>query len=118
MSSASRPSEADVKPTRSANRTETSRRSATGAAVLSGPAMRGCPELSDAPHSPQNFAVGGFAVSHAGQASVSAVPHSPQNFLPTSFSALQALQRSVVTDAVWHVEDEGETRGAVRSTHE
>ena len=89
MSSASRPSDADVKPTRSAKSTETSRRSA---AVRCRAAAPEAPLRSAEPHSPQNFIVGAFAVPHDGQARASALPHSPQNLRPSSFSALQVGQ--------------------------
>ena len=69
MSSASRPSEAVVKPTRSAKSTETSRRSAAGAARRRRVGGRRLPATSAVPHSPQNFAVGGFggAARRAGE---------------------------------------------------
>src|SRR5919109_4779205 len=91
-SSASRDSESVVKPTRSANRTETSRRSATGA-VWAAPAAAGVAAgpaaASGEPHSPQNFCPGGFAAPHEEQVAASAVPHSPQNFCVAGFSAPQ-----------------------------
>ena len=103
MSSASRPSEARVKPTRSANRTETSRRSAAGRRRrAAGSELRRC--ASADPHSPQNFFAGAFAVPQAGQATRERAPHSPQNFRPAWFSALQAGQAMLVTRAVSHVE--------------
>ena len=84
MSSASRPSDADVKPTRSANRTVTTLRSATGPFPPdeTGAAV----EVRAAPHSPQNLTPGGFAVPHAAHLIASAFPHSPQNFRPASFA--------------------------------
>ncbi len=89
MSSASRPSDADVKPTRSANSTETCLRSVEGAMRDAG---AGCP-ASAAPHSPQNLTPGVFEPPQVGQACESALPHSPQNFRPGSFSLPQAEQR-------------------------
>ena len=77
-----------MKPTRSAKSTETSRRSAAGAAVRER-RTRPAAAPSAAPHSPQNFTVGGFAVPQLGHARASAVPHSPQNFRPASFSEPQ-----------------------------
>jgi hypothetical protein len=68
--------------------TETTRRSATGAL---GAAAGSCPSR-EAPHSPQNFVSGGFALPHAGHADVREAPHSPQNFLPLSFVAPHAVQ--------------------------
>ena len=76
-----------MKPTRSAKRTETSRRSAGG------PTSVGVADAATAPsalpHSPQNFMVGAFAVPQLGQVCASALPHSPQNFRPASFSEPQ-----------------------------
>src|SRR3990172_10899963 len=96
-SSESRASESAVKPTRSANSTETSRRSETGAATSPrGPTELGAglaPGANGVPHSPQNFTVGGLSVPQLGQASASDVPHSPQNLRPPSFSAPHASQR-------------------------
>src|ERR1700720_264061 len=93
-SSASRDSASVVNPTRSANKTDTSRRSATGAdwvAAGSGAAAADTPGLgapaSAVPHSPQNFCPRGFAVPHEEQPSASPAPHSPQNFWPDGLSA-------------------------------
>src|SRR6266571_1507647 len=93
-SSASRVSERAVKPTRSANRTETSRRSATGVASdpLAVPGAVVAPSASDVPHSPQNFAPASFDVPQFGQSKASGDPHSRQNFLPASFSVEQLGQ--------------------------
>ena len=85
MSSASRPSEAAVKPTRSAKSTETRRRSACGCAA-SDPVGGDAGAQSAVPHSPQNFAAGAFGVAQLGQVTASGDPHSPQNFRPASFS--------------------------------
>src|SRR5215213_2870800 len=85
-SSASRPSERVVKPTRSAKSTDTSRRSAVGAAGAragSAVAARGVP------HSPQKRWPGGFAAPQAEHVAVSSVPHSPQNFCADGFSVPQ-----------------------------
>src|SRR5580704_14683834 len=73
-SSASRDSASVVNPTRSANRTDTSRRSATGADWVvagSGAAAADTPGLgapaSAVPHSPQNFRPDGFCAEHREQ---------------------------------------------------
>src|SRR5262249_14784412 len=102
-SSASRPSEYVVNPTRSANRMLTTRRSATGpgpfAPVVAGLA-RGAglgaagaaalaPACSGVAHSEQNLAVGGLIVPQFGQPVASGVAHSEQNFAPTRFSVAQ-----------------------------
>src|SRR3990172_9955592 len=98
-SSESRVSESVVKPTRSANSTETSRRSATGpgAASATGRATTelGLVELGTrgVPHSPQNFTFGGLGVPQLEQASANEAPHSPQNLRPSSFSVPHAEQR-------------------------
>jgi hypothetical protein len=89
VSSASRPSDAAVKPTRSAKRTDTSRRSAAGAEAGGGVAGAGEP-ASAVPHSPQNLTPGAFGVPHDGQAVDSGLPHSPQNLRPASFADAQA----------------------------
>jgi hypothetical protein len=85
VSSASRPSDALVKPTRSAKSTETSRRSATGGAAV-GTDRVGAGAASAVPHSPQNFTPGAFGDPQFAHATASGVPHSPQNFLPASFA--------------------------------
>ena len=82
-----------MKPTRSANRTETSRRSAAGAsraraAAAPGPAWA----EAGAPHSPQNFSLPARAAPHDPHESASGVPHSMQNFFPCGFSAAQLGQ--------------------------
>ncbi len=95
MSSASRPSEAAVKPTRSANSTLTSRRSACGEG--SAPDA-GTGVVSTAPHSPQNFAPAVFGVPQAAHGRANDAPHSPQNLRPASFSSPQASHlTSIVT---------------------
>ena len=99
MSSASRPSEAVVKPTRSAKRTVTSLRSAAVETAGSGAGAA----ISGEPHSPQNFVPGAFAVPHDGQARERGLPHSPQNFRLCSFSSPQAGQATLVTVPVSHV---------------
>ena len=79
-----------MKPTRSAKRTETSRRSAAGAA---GSRVAGARRLDSAvPHSPQNRCPGGLAAPQDEQTAASAFPHSPQNFCPAGFSAPQLVQ--------------------------
>jgi hypothetical protein len=42
--------------------------------------------LSEAPHSPQNLAVGALSAPHCEQPRGSTVPHSEQNFLPVVLS--------------------------------
>src|SRR5687767_8937218 len=83
--SASRPSESDVKPTRSANRTLTTRRSATGTELAAG-SERGTAALTEpgpaavaapsrrVPHSPQNRAFPAFAEPHDWQVATSRPP--------------------------------------------
>jgi hypothetical protein len=102
-SSASRVSDSLVNPTRSAKRTETSRRSKLGAVrvgsrcatvsalvVPVGEAVA----ASGEPHSPQNFEPGSFVVPHLGQAAASGAPHSPQNFRWAALSVPQVVQGS------------------------
>jgi len=72
-----------VNPTRSANSTDTSRRSAAGDAAGAGTSS----ELivtRDVPHSAQNFAPTACGVLHVGHASACGVPHSEQNFAPAA----------------------------------
>ena len=104
MSSASRPSASVVKPTRSANRIETRRSSAIGAAlavpavrkagwaVADGVAAATAPTTSGVAHSPQNFEVEAFAAPQDGQTAANRVAHSPQNLRPASFSVPQLEQ--------------------------
>src|SRR4051794_10386756 len=93
-SSGSRDSDMAVKPTRSANITETVRRSATTVAA----AGRCCAGIlvresaSAVPHSPQNFWVPADVVPQELQTTSSRAPHSPQNFCAASLSAEQAGQ--------------------------
>src|SRR6266508_474943 len=88
-SSASRDSDSVVNPTRSANNTETSRRSESGSAAWA----RGvAPATSAAPHSPQNFMPDVFDAPQVAHTSESGAPHSPQNFRPASFSVPQTEQ--------------------------
>src|SRR5579872_5165837 len=88
-SSASRPSESVVKPTRSAKSTDTRRRSAAAAGRAgAASAARGLP------HSPQKRAPGSFGEPQAGQARASGAPHSPQNLRPSAFSVPQEAQRT------------------------
>src|SRR5947207_8145376 len=100
-SSVSRVSERVVNPTRSANRTETSRRSITepGWGVGSEPdpgVGKGRPgvevpdaALRSAPHTPQNLSPGSLAPPQAGQAMARVAPHSEQNRLSGRFSVPQ-----------------------------
>ena len=57
-----------------------------GLAATGGARAAGTGSPSRAPHSPQNFASGLFAVPQAAQASASLAPHSPQNFRPGSLA--------------------------------
>jgi hypothetical protein len=47
------------------------------------------PASSPVPHSPQNRALGAFAVPQDGHTFASRVPHSPQNLRPGSFGVPQ-----------------------------
>src|SRR5262245_9150241 len=82
-SSASRDSDREVNPTRSANRIETSLRSATGASGCPRPdraaAAAAGPE-SEVPHSPQKPSSGPMGLPHDGHACASGDPHFEQNF--------------------------------------
>ena len=100
MSSASRPSEAVVNPTRSAKSTETRRRSETGSCLgfsWSGACEGVTRELVTAPHSEQNFAPAARGAEHDAHARASVAPHSEQNFAPGAFSVPQASQCMVPT---------------------
>src|SRR5436189_6387974 len=91
-SSASRDSDSGVKPTRSANSTETRRRSATGASTVAvAPVAAPLADASPrgAPQSPQNLFPGGFSPPHVEQLIARALPQSLQNRLPAGFSAPQ-----------------------------
>jgi hypothetical protein len=48
---------------------------------------------NNAPHVPQNFAVGLDALPHCGQICASLCPHSSQNLAPEGFSNWQFVQR-------------------------
>src|SRR3954471_13362425 len=100
VSSGSRPSARVVDPTRSANRIETRRRSATGAPAIpagwSDAAPVGAAAVAadaDAPTGvpqfEQNLAPGIVGVPHAVHVAANAVPHSEQNLAPTRFSLPQ-----------------------------
>src|SRR5439155_17935831 len=86
-SSESLDSDSVVNPTRSANSTETSRRSAAGT-WCSGAEVAGteAPWPNGVPHSPQNFWPGGLTAPHDGHEFESVLPHSPQNFWPGGLS--------------------------------
>src|SRR3954453_4609759 len=82
-----------VKPTRSAKRTETRRRSATGASVLAGFAVVvAAAATSCVPQSPQKRWPGGLTMPHVGPGASSDVPQLPQNRLPLGFSVPQLGQ--------------------------
>ena len=95
-SSASRASENVVKPTRSTNRTDTSRRSvppaprARRSARPAGSPSRPARRRAVDPHSPQNLSSAALAVPQVGQASASRWPHSLQNLRPGSFVRVAA----------------------------
>src|SRR6266511_2398318 len=86
-SSASRFSDSVVNPTRSANSTDTSRRSEVGASVTSAASAP-----SGAPHWPQNRSSGSLAAPHEGQATARGLPHREQNRRPGRFSVPQLGQ--------------------------
>ncbi len=71
-----------MKPTRSAKRTVTSRRSAAGAGARGTSGAVGGAPASPVPHSAQNFAVGAATAPQEGQLMASGVPHSLQNLPP------------------------------------
>ena len=86
-----------MKPTRSANRTDTTRRSMAGAEVAEAAAgsraiAPGLAVVSGLPHSPQNLLSGAFGEEQEPQITTSAVPHSLQNLRPASLSAPHAEQ--------------------------
>src|SRR5258705_13571513 len=91
VSSASRPSDNVVNPTRSPNMMVVRRRSATrfGASDEAGSDVGAAVPVSAAPQSPQNFLPGSRAAPHAEQMAASGPPQSLQNFLPSGFSAAQ-----------------------------
>src|SRR6266511_2867565 len=95
-SSGSRASLSVVNPTRSANSTETSRRSDDAAARPFGRAAAtpaGSTALPSAvPHSPQNRSDGSFGAPQDGHTTASGDPHDEQNFLPSRFTVPQFPQ--------------------------
>ena len=104
--SGSSPSLRAVKPTRSANRIETRRRSVTAgsaagllpcAADRAGVAMAPAaavptPPTAGVPHSEQNLAPGRLTAPQAGQLVAKRVPHSEQNLAPTALEVPQLGQ--------------------------
>jgi hypothetical protein len=86
-----------VKPTRSANRTETRRRSADGVGAAAGVAIAvgWATGLRGVPHSPQNLSRGAFGVPQFGQGLAKGLPHSPQNFRSGSFSVPHCGQTTI-----------------------
>src|SRR3954454_24596958 len=98
VSSASRLSARVVNPTRSANRIETRRRSATGAATAGvgwgtrGAATDARGPTNDVAHSPQNLTVGSFPAPHFGHTTTRGEAHSPQNLRPAVLGAPQFEQ--------------------------
>jgi len=94
-SSGSRDSERVVNPTRSANRTDTRRRSAIAGSRATARRDAGAdvgPPPRGVPHSPQNRSSTSFAAPQFGQASASAFPQAEQNFRPGRFSVPQLEQ--------------------------
>src|SRR2546425_4827847 len=92
-SSGSRLSESDVKPTRSANNTETRRRSDCGVARgTPSAAVDWIPGPSAVPHSPQNLNRGSLRLPQLGHTSASAEPHPPQNLRSAGLSVPQVGQ--------------------------
>ena len=89
-SSGSRPSLSGVKPTRSTNSTEHSRRSVSGpvgaGAATSG---AGASASTDVPHSVQNRRPGASGAAQARQTALNALPHAPQKRCPRLASAPQ-----------------------------
>jgi hypothetical protein len=87
-----------VKPTRSAKRTDTTRRSATGDALRPGATALGTGAeafelpVSGVAHSEQNLAPGGLAKPHCGHAAARGAAQSLQNFAPARFSLPQLGQ--------------------------
>ncbi len=92
-SSLSRPSAKGVKPTRSAKRMLTRRRSAAGSPIVDPPATT-APALdpSGAPQSPQKRLPGGFGAPQAAQFDARVEPQSPQKRFSGGFSAPHAGQ--------------------------
>ena len=95
-----------MKPTRSANRIVTSRRSATG--PVSGPdgpgrtvfAGRGVvPATSGVAHSPQKRMSASFGAPHEGHSSASGAAQPPQNLRPDRFSVPQFEQTTQCSGA-------------------
>src|SRR5687767_5361179 len=82
----------------SANRIETSRRSAVAAdaAVMGAASCRaaacGAPTPIGVAHSEQNLAPGGFGAPQLGHAAANGLAHSVQNLAPTRFSVPQLEQ--------------------------
>src|SRR5438093_3124129 len=70
------------------NNTDTSRRSATGAAR----SFAAAPGTRVVPHSPQKRSVGSFAAPHAGHDTERATPQVAQNLRPGLFSVPQFVQ--------------------------
>lgn len=68
---------------------------------------------SGVPHSPQNFAPGGFAVRHDGHDRWSGAPHSPQNLRFPSFGSPQAAQSTEATTALSPIRGTSATRTLV-----
>src|SRR5215212_6873314 len=135
-SSASRPSEYVVKPTRSANSTLTRRRSATaatdgvdaGGAAIGGEFTRlvaagraGAAPANGVAHSEQNFACARFSVPPLGQRAANGVAHSMQKRAPTLLSVPQFEQitaRTRITEATGASHDQVPRGIARNSGHE
>src|ERR1035438_1361052 len=97
-SSASRLSERVVKPTRSANSTETIRRSVAGGAAAEARSRgRLAPPSSPIPHSSQYLASGLAGVEQPGHTRAYGAPHSEQNLLSGRLWAPQLGQATANT---------------------
>ena len=81
-SSASRVSDRGVKPTRSANSTDTTRRSVTASVIGGGGAAEGAFSPRGVPHSLQKRASEAFGVPQEGHGWRSGAPQLLQNFAP------------------------------------
>ena len=86
-----------VKPTRSANSTDTSRRSATGRLVGAGDEASVVSPSRRVPHRPQNLAPGTRGAPQFGQAAASGFPHWTQKLTSAEFSVPHRSQVIIVS---------------------
>src|SRR5258706_3310755 len=97
-SSESRDSDSVVKPTRSANSTDTRRRSAVGASTDEGASLGAADcaatgrSVTGVPHSPQKRSPAASGDPQLAHARAIGAPHWTQNFLPAAFSVPQVPQ--------------------------